>query len=69
VVLGALDGAPRELPEVAASVARTGELPADALVETEVGAVAGSRDAVDRQMMCVSVRRCLEQMLGLRALQ
>lgn len=69
VVVGALDGAPRALPEVASVVARTGALPAAALVEKEIAAAAASRDAVDRQLLCVSVQRCLEQVLGQRALQ
>ncbi|NDZ17910.1 carbon monoxide dehydrogenase [Variovorax sp. WS11] len=63
VVLGALDGAPRALPALAAQVARSGAVPDRPSIEAAVTAAAASKDAVDRKLLAAAVERCLGQVL------
>lgn len=64
VVLGALDGAPRALPEIATEVARTGRRPAAAVIDSAVVRASGSDDAVNRKLRTAAVARCLDQVCG-----
>lgn len=61
LVLGALDGAPRALPELAAQAARTATLPTRAQITAAVQAALPGKDAVDRQLIGTAVERCLQQ--------
>lgn len=61
LVLGALDGAPRALPELAAQAARTAALPTRAQIAAAVQAALPGKDAVDRQLIGTAVERCLQQ--------
>jgi len=65
VVIGALDGAPRALPALAAQVARSGSLPGREAVVAAVAEAAPGKDAVDRKLMATAVERCLQQTLNL----
>lgn len=69
VVMGALDGAPQALPTLAARVARTGEMPARAEIQTAVAGVAPTKDAVDRKLLVAAAERCLQQVLIPETLQ
>ncbi|CAB5713209.1 Carbon monoxide dehydrogenase medium chain [Delftia tsuruhatensis] len=64
VVIGALDGAPRPLPAIAALVAGSGALPSRARIDEAVAASAPTKDSIDRQRITTAVLRCLEQVLG-----
>lgn len=64
VVIGALDGAPRPLPAIAALVAGSGALPSRARIDEAVAASAPTKDSIDRQLITTAVLRCLEQVLG-----
>ncbi|WP_076998836.1 xanthine dehydrogenase family protein subunit M [Variovorax sp. KK3] len=59
IVVGALDGAPQALPQLAAQVARNGEKPHRAAVEAAVMAIAPGKDAIDRKLLVAAVERCL----------
>lgn len=61
LVLGALDGAPRALPELAAQVARTATLPTRAQIAAAVQNAVPGKDAIDRQLIATAVERCLNQ--------
>jgi carbon-monoxide dehydrogenase medium subunit len=61
LVLGALDGAPRALPELAAQVARTAAPPPRAQIAAAVQTALPGKDAVDRQLIGTAVARCLQQ--------
>jgi carbon-monoxide dehydrogenase medium subunit len=63
VVLGALDGAPRALPELARQIAATGRLPEPAQIDQALAPL-GS-DPVRLSMQRAVVTRCLRQVLGL----
>lgn len=63
VAIGALDGAPRNLPEVAAQTARSGSIPARARLLEAVAAAAPDKDAVDRQLLAVAIERALKKTL------
>jgi carbon-monoxide dehydrogenase medium subunit len=64
VVIGALDGAPRSLPGVAAAVAATGTMASREDIDAAVAACAPGKDAIDRKLVATTVRRCLQQVLG-----
>ena len=61
LVLGALDGAPRALPELAAQVARTAARPTREQIAAAVQTAAPGKDAIDRQLIATAVERCLQQ--------
>jgi carbon-monoxide dehydrogenase medium subunit len=65
IAVGALDGAPRLLPELAAAVAREGLAAAgrEALLAA-VQALLPQRDAVDHRLFASAVERCLAQALS-----
>jgi carbon-monoxide dehydrogenase medium subunit len=64
IVLGALDGAPAPLAQLAGAVARhgTAALAGDA-VRAAVGEVAGTDDPARLQLMATVVQRCLKQVM------
>jgi carbon-monoxide dehydrogenase medium subunit len=64
IVLGALDGAPAPLPQLAGALARQGAaaLAGDA-VRDAVCQVAGIEDPVRLQLMVAAVQRCLKQVM------
>jgi carbon-monoxide dehydrogenase medium subunit len=64
VVIGALDGAPRPLPGIAAAVAAAGAMPSREDIDAAVAAAAPGKDAIDRKLVTATVRRCLQQVLG-----
>lgn len=63
VVLGALDGAPRALPELARQIAATGQLPESAQIDQAL--IPLGSDPVRLSMQRAVVTRCLRQVLGL----
>jgi carbon-monoxide dehydrogenase medium subunit len=63
VVLGALDGAPRALPELARQIAATGQLPEPAQIDQAL--IPLGSDPVRLSMQRAVVTRCLRQVLGL----
>lgn len=65
IALGALDGAPRLLGSLAASVAREGPsaLDRDAIVATARAAMPG-KDAIDQHLHATAIERCLQQMFS-----
>jgi carbon-monoxide dehydrogenase medium subunit len=65
IAVGALDGAPRLLPELAVAVARDGLAAAgrDALLASVQGLLP-QRDAVDHRLFASAVERCLAQALS-----
>ncbi|MEN3274539.1 MAG: aerobic carbon-monoxide dehydrogenase medium subunit [Massilia sp.] len=64
IVLGALDGAPAPLPQLAGALARQGAaaLAGDA-VRDAVCQAAGTEDPVRLQLMVAAVQRCLKQVM------
>jgi carbon-monoxide dehydrogenase medium subunit len=64
IVLGALDGAPAPLPQLAGALARQGAaaLAGDA-VRDAVYQAAGTEDPVRLQLMVAAVQRCLKQVM------
>ncbi|QHI99684.1 carbon monoxide dehydrogenase [Xylophilus rhododendri] len=64
IVIGALDGAPRALPGLAAAFAASGALPSRDEVQAAIAAAAPGKDAVDRKLIAATLRRCLEEVLG-----
>jgi carbon-monoxide dehydrogenase medium subunit len=64
VVIGALDGAPRSLPGIAAAMAAAGAMPSREDIDAAVAAAAPGKDAIDRKLVTATVRRCLQQVLG-----
>lgn len=66
IVVGALDGAPAMLKGLASDVAARGEAAlSDATLHEAVNAVAGDRDAAERQLIITVVKRCIKQALGI----
>jgi carbon-monoxide dehydrogenase medium subunit len=64
IFVGALDGAPAMLRNLAADVAAKGQAAlSDAAVHEAVNAVAGGRDEADRQLIVTVVKRCIKQAL------
>ena len=65
IAVGALDGAPRLLPTLAAAVARDGRSAGEgAPVLAAVRALLPERDAVDHRLFAGAVERCLAQALS-----
>lgn len=61
IVLGALDGAPKALPDLAAQVARSASLPpVDLIAATVCDAVLG-KNGIERRSIVAAVERCLVQ--------
>ncbi len=69
IAVGALDGAPRLLPELAAATAREGLSAAGGdPVLASVRALLPERDAVDHRLFASAIERCLAQALSEEAL-
>lgn len=69
IVLGALDGAPKHLPELAARIARGGwtggQDPAmQQLIQSSIAQAVPERDPIDHGMMTNTVIRCLDRAFG-----
>lgn len=65
IAVGALDGAPRYLSELAGRVAQEGLKAADAAsIAVAVEAITPGKSAVDRSLYATVVERCLRQALG-----
>lgn|GEM_PF-124846 len=69
IVLGALDGAPKHLPELAARIARDGwtggQDPAmQQLIQSSIAQAVPERDPIDHGMMTNTVIRCLDRAFG-----
>ncbi|WP_420227649.1 FAD binding domain-containing protein [Pigmentiphaga litoralis] len=65
IAIGALSGAPRLLPALAAAVAREGQTACtNEAIAHAVAEAMPDHDAVDRKLHAVAVRRCLAQLLG-----
>ena len=67
IVVGALDGAPVALNELAAHVAQSGvSVASDAVIDAALTASIAQLDILGRRMAATAVKRCLEQAFGLR---
>lgn len=65
IVIGALDGAPAALPQLAAAVAQQGAVAlADDAVSHAVARAASGKNAVERQLLAAAVKRCVRQVVG-----
>ena len=69
IVLGALDGAPKHLPELAARIAQDGWMGAqDAamqqFIQSTIAQAVPERDPIDHGMMANTVIRCLDRAFG-----
>jgi len=65
VMVGALDGAPQPLPELAGQIAAQGKAALDALViAAEVEKIAPGKDAASRRLFVSVIERCLRMALG-----
>lgn len=61
IVLGALDGTPKVLTDLAAQVARNASLPASDLIAAAVRDAVPGKDGVERKLIVAAVERCLRQ--------
>ena len=67
IVVGALDGAPVALNELAAHVAQSGvAVASEAAIDAALTASIAQLDVLGRRMAATAVKRCLEQAFGLR---
>lgn len=65
VVIGALDGAPANLPQLAAGIAANGAgALSDQAVYDAVSQAAPGKDEIGKRLICVAVKRCVKQALG-----
>ena len=69
IVLGALDGAPKHLPELAARIARDGwtggqDPEMQQLIQSSIAQAVPDRDPIDHGMMTNTVIRCLDRAFG-----
>lgn len=64
IVLGALDGAPRALPDLASHVARSASLPADDLIAAAVSEAIPEKNDIERRPIVAAVKRCLIQLFS-----
>lgn len=64
IVVGALDGAPRALPRLAAQVAKTARVPSADDVQQALATTVPEKDAIDRKLMAAVVHKCLAQVFA-----